>query len=69
MKLEKFYQYLKLNKNSPETINCYYRQVNYFGKFCNYKFTQENLNKYLIKLKDENKSKNTVNVSWDLLMV
>lgn len=62
MKLEKFYQWLQLNKNSPETIDSYYRQVNYFGKFCNYEFTQDNLNRYLIKLKDENKSKNTINL-------
>ena len=62
MKLQKFYEWLKLNKNSQETIDSYYRQVNYFGRFCDYKFNQENLNKYLIKLKDENKSKNTINL-------
>ena len=62
MTLEKFHEWLKLNKNSEETIDSYYRQVNYFGRFCDYKFNQENLNKYLIKLKDENKSKNTINL-------
>ncbi len=62
MKLQKFYEYLQLNKNSKKTINSYFQQVNCFGKFCDYKFTQNNLDKYVIKLKDENKSPATINL-------
>ncbi len=62
MKLEKFYQWLQLNKNSPETIKSYYKKVNRFGKLYDYNFNQENLNDYLIKLKEENKSINTINL-------
>ncbi len=62
MKLEKFHEWLKLNKNSKKTIDAYFQQINCFGKFYDYKFTQQNLNKYLIKLKDENKSINTINL-------
>jgi len=60
--LDTFLQWLKLNKNSPKTIQSYFQQVNCFGKFCNYEFNQENLNKYLIKLKEENKSLNSINL-------
>lgn len=60
--MDKFLEWLKLNKNSPQTITTYYDKVNCFGKWCNYEFNQENLNKYLIKLKEENKSLNTINV-------
>ena len=62
MKLEKFYQWLQLNKNSKKTIDSYYQQINCFGKYCDYKFNQNNLDKYLIKLKEENKSLNTINL-------
>lgn len=60
--LKEFYQWLQLNKNSTKTIQSYYQMINCFGKFCNYKFTQDNLNKYLIKLKEENKSINSINL-------
>lgn len=61
MKLQKFYEWLQLNKNSKKTINSYFQQVNCFGKFCDYKFTQDNLDKYIIKLKEEEKSPSTIN--------
>lgn len=62
MELQKFYEWLQLNKNSVETIDSYYKNVNRFGKFCDYMFTQENLNKYIIKMKEENKSPATINL-------
>ena len=61
MKLEKFYEWLQLNKNSKKTIDGYYQRINCFGKFYNYEFTQNNLDKYIIKLKEENKSHSTIN--------
>jgi len=60
--MNKFLEWLKLNKNSSKTISAYHQQVNCFGKWCDYAFTQENLNNYLIKLKEENKSINTINL-------
>ncbi len=62
MKLQKFYEWLQLNRNSKKTINVYYQMVNCFGKQCNYEFIQENLDKYIIKLKEENKSPATINL-------
>lgn len=61
MKLQKFYEWLQLNKNSKKTIDGYYQRINCFGKFCNYEFNQSNLDKYIIKLKEENKSPSTIN--------
>lgn len=61
MKLQKFYEWLQLNKNSKKTIDSYFQQVNCFGKFCDYKFTQDNLDQYIIKLKEENKSPSSIN--------
>lgn len=61
MRLQKFYEWLQLNKNSKRTIQTYFQQVNYFGKLYNYNFTQENLNQYIIKLREENKSQSTIN--------
>jgi integrase/recombinase XerD len=62
MELQKFYDWLKLNKNSQKTIKTYYQMINCFGKLCDYNFNQENLDKYIIKLKDENKSPATINL-------
>ncbi len=62
MELQKYYEWLQLNKNSQKTIKTYYQMVNCFGKCCEYKFNQENLDKYIIKLKEENKSPNTINI-------
>jgi site-specific recombinase XerD len=59
--MDKFLEWLKLNKNSTKTVKTYYQQVDCFGQWCNYEFTQENLNKYFIKLQEENKSNNTIN--------
>ena len=61
MKLEKFYQWLQLNKNSKKTIDSYFQQVNFYGKFCDYKFNQNTLDEYIIKLKEEEKSPSTIN--------
>jgi len=61
MKLQKFYQWLQLNKNSKRTIQTYFQQVDCFGKYCEYNFNQENLNKYIIKLREEEKSQSTIN--------
>ena len=61
MNLEKFNEWLKLNYNSKRTVESYFQQVNAFGKFCNYEFTQDNLNKYLIKWREEEKSNSTIN--------
>ena len=62
MKLQKFYEWLQLNKNSKKTIKTYFQQVDCFGKFCEYNFNQENLDKYIIKLREEEKSPATINL-------
>jgi len=59
--LDKFLQWLKLNKNSEHTVTTYYRQVDYYGKCCDYNICQETLNKYLIQLREDGKSNNTIN--------
>lgn len=61
MKLQKFYEWLQLNKNSKKTIDSYFQQVNCFGKSCDYNFNQDTLDKYIIKLKEEEKSPSTIN--------
>ena len=68
MKLEKFHEWLQLNKNSKKTVTTYYQQVNYFGKQYDYNFNQENLNKYMIKLKEEDKSPSTINLFHNAMM-
>lgn len=62
MELKKFYDWLQLNKNSKGTIKTYYQYVDCFGKFCEYNFSQENLDKYIIKLREEEKSPSTINL-------
>lgn len=59
--LSKFYEWLQLNKNSNKTVKTYFQQVDCFGKWCEYNFNQENLNKYVIKLREEEKSQSTIN--------
>jgi len=54
MELEKYLQWLKLNKNSKKTIKTYFQQVNCFGNWCNYNFNQETFDDYCIRLKDNN---------------
>lgn len=68
MPLEQFYTWLKLNKNSQRTVDGYFQQVNCFGKFCDYQFTQGNLDRYLIKLREEEKSNATIN-SFKIAMI
>lgn len=60
--MDKFLEWLKLNKNSKGTIKTYFQYVDCFGKYCNYDFNQENLNKYIIKLREEEKSPATINL-------
>lgn len=62
MKLQKFLEWLQLNKNSKKTIKTYFQQVDCFGKYCEYNFNQDNLNKYIIKLREEEKSSATINL-------
>lgn len=67
--LIKFYEYLQLNKTSKRTIQTYYQQVNCFGKYCNYEFNQINLDKYIIKLKKENKKQSSLNSFFSSIRV
>ena len=62
MKLQKFYEWLQLNKDSHGTIKTYFQYVNCFGKFCDYNFTQNNLDKYVIILREEGKTASTINL-------
>ena len=59
--LNKFLEWLKLNKNSEKTVSTYFQQVDYYGKYCEYNICQETLNNYLIKLREDGKSNNTIN--------
>jgi site-specific recombinase XerD len=59
--LDKFLEWLKLNKNSEKTVMAYFQQVDYYGKYCQYNICQETLNNYLIKLREDGKSNNTIN--------
>lgn len=61
MKLQKFYRWLQLNKNSKKTIKTYFQQVDCFGKYCEYNINQESLNNYLIKLREDGKTNNSIN--------
>lgn len=61
MKLEKYYEWLKLNCSANNTINGYYQKINHFGKYCDYNFNQDNLNKYIIKIKEEGAQGSTIN--------
>ena len=66
--MDKFHEWLQLNYNSKRTVESYFQQVNAFGQFCNYEFTQDNLNKYLLKWKEENKTNATFN-SFKIAMI
>ncbi len=59
--LDRFLEWLKLNKNSEKTVTTYFQQVDYYGKYCQYNICQETLNDYLIKLREDGKSNNTIN--------
>jgi len=59
--LEKFYEWLKLNKNSDKTVLTYFQQINCYGKWCDYNICQETMTAYFIKLRDEGKSSDTIN--------
>jgi len=62
MKLQKFHEWLMLNKNSKKTIKTYFQQVDCFGKYCEYDFNQEKLDRYIIKLREEEKSPSSINL-------
>lgn len=60
MSLEKFHEWLKLNKNSKETVKGYFRKVDHFFKLYD-EFNQENVNNFFIQLVEEKRTRNTFN--------
>ena len=61
MKLDKYLEWLKLNCSAENTIETYFQKINCFGNYCNYNFNQENLNKYIIQMKEKGAQGSTIN--------
>lgn len=61
MKLENFYQYLKINLDSANTKETYYSQMKCFFKH-HKEFNQETINEYLAKKIDDGIAKRTFNI-------
>lgn len=60
MNIEEFYNWLKINKDSEETVNGYYKKVKKFVVYSDGVLNQETLNNYFVYLK-ENKSASSFN--------
>lgn len=65
--LDKFEEYLNINIKSENTKRAYFGNVKRFYDFSDGILTQDTLNKYFVKLREENKSSNTFNLICNAL--